>query len=76
MLLFTVGCILGLLAIIKFTKAYYSLYLLHKNSNSTRANMFKELLINSAMEILLFVVIVVFVIVALVHKPEVSLVPY
>ncbi len=75
-LLFTVGCILGVLALIKIFKIYYSLYLVNKNKNETKANMFKELLLNSAFEILFFIVIVAFVLVALFYKPEVSFVGY
>ncbi len=75
-LLFTVGCVVGLLAVLKYKKVYYSLYVAHKKKNPNKAKIFKELLLNSTIETLFFVLIVVFVIVALVYKPEVSFVGY
>ncbi|GFD88600.1 hypothetical protein KUL152_08260 [Tenacibaculum sp. KUL152] len=75
-LLFTVGCIVGLLALLKYKRIYYSLYVANKKKNPNRARMFKELLLNSTVETLFFFLIVVFVIVALVYEPEVSFVGY
>lgn len=75
-LLFTIGCIVGLFWVIKFIKIYYSLYLMHKGKNEIKASMFKELLLNSFIETLFFILIIGFVLVALLYKPEVFFVGY
>ena len=71
-LFFTLGVMLGVLALVRLVKIYYTLYRVNRDHNPGRAEMYKTMLQNNIMEILLFVAVVVFVIVALLYQPEVS----
>lgn len=65
-----IGGILGFLAIAKLFSFYYQLYQVNKNKNPTRASMYKTMMQNFAMEIVLLVMLIGFVLVALFYKPE------
>ncbi|WP_146027239.1 hypothetical protein [Bowmanella denitrificans] len=67
-----VGGIVALLCIISVFSIYVRMHRFYSDKNQTKARMYKELMKNFAMEMVIFAIIIVFVLVALLYKPEVT----